>query len=224
MKVAPRFVRDVHRILRREFGPLQFKPGGNPLDELIATILSQNTTDKNSQRAYRSLRRAFPRWDNALRATPAAIATAIRQGGLANVKARAIRNVLALILKREGRLSLRRLGGMENREALDYLRSLPGVGIKTASCVLLFSLGRPVMPVDTHVFRVTRRLGWLNRRVSIRDAGRALEGLIPARLILPVHFYLVWHGRRTCKAQRPRCRSCPIIRHCSRVDVAGALV
>jgi len=180
----------------------------------VETILSQNTTDKNSHSAYLSLRRRFPAWSAVMQAPVRSIADCIRQGGLANIKAPRIKNVLKIIRKREGRLSLARLSRMSTGEATNYLTSLPGVGIKTANCVLLFSLRRPVMPVDTHVDRVTRRLGWIDRRTSVEDAGARIQPFVPPRLMLAVHVYLVWHGRRTCKAGRPLCSECVIRRGC----------
>ncbi|MBN1270262.1 MAG: endonuclease III [Kiritimatiellae bacterium] len=211
---AVRSIREVHAKLATAYGPLPRIARKPPLDSLIETILSQNTSDVNSGRAFASLRRAFPRWDQVERAKPAAIARAIRQGGLAQVKSVVIKRALQAVRAREGRLSLECLRRMSNQEVRDYLLSLPGVGIKTASCVLLFSLGRAVFPVDTHVFRTTRRLGWLPERVKVDDATAYLDPRIPERLRFGLHIYLVWHGRRTCPAHNPRCAECPISRHC----------
>lgn len=204
----------VHKALSRAYGPLPRIGQGDPLGQLVETILSQNTTDKNSHRAYLNLRQKFPSWSAVAEAPEAAIAARIRQGGLANIKAPRIRNVLKIIRDREGRLSLSRLSRMSDAEAISYLTSLPGVGIKTANCVLLFSLCRPVMPVDTHVDRVTRRLGWVEKHMPIEKAGAFIQQFIPPRLMLAVHVYLVWHGRRACKAGKPRCSECVIRRHC----------
>jgi endonuclease III len=211
-------LRDVlaaHNTLSKAYGPLPPFHRGDLVGELVATILSQNTTDKNSHRAYASLRRRFPRWEQVARATPAAIAASIRSGGLANIKAARIKRVLGILRQREGRLSLRRLRSMTSSEVIEYLTSLPGVGIKTAACVLLFAMRRPVMPVDTHVHRVARRLGWIPDRTPAERAGALLEPHIPDKLMYGVHIYLVWHGRRTCKTQRPRCEACPISKHCA---------
>lgn len=204
----------VHKALSNAYGPLPRIGQGDPLGQLVETILSQNTTDRNSHRAYLSLRRKFATWPSVAAAPASAIAARIRQGGLANIKAPRIKNVLKIIREREGRLSLARLARMDNAEATAYLTSLPGVGIKTANCVLLFSLRRPVMPVDTHVDRVTRRLGWIDKRTSIEEAGAAMQRFVPPRLMLEVHVYLVWHGRRTCKAGRPLCAECVIRSRC----------
>ena len=204
----------VHRALSRAYGPLPCIGQGDPLGQLVETILSQNTTDKNSHRAYLSLRRKFPTWAAVEKAPSSAIATAIRQGGLANIKAPRIKNVLKIIHQREGRISLAGLSSKRDEEAIQYLTSLPGVGIKTANCVLLFSLGRPVMPVDTHVNRVTRRLGWIVPSMSIEKAGAYLQRFVAPKQMLEVHVYLVWHGRRICKAGTPRCGKCVIQRDC----------
>lgn len=204
-----------HEQLQRLYGPVRFRPGGDTLDQLIQTVLSQNTSDVNSDRAFSSLKTAFPVWTDALRAPPAKIAQAIRSGGLANIKAPRIKAILAEILRREGALTLTRVRRMPVADALDYLTSLPGVGMKTASAVLLFSLGRPVMPVDTHVHRVTRRLGWAPWSASPDRVQPILESALPPRLILSMHLLLVTHGRRTCKAGRPLCQRCPLRRRCA---------
>lgn len=205
----------MHRTLSRAYGPLPPRRSGDLIGELVATILSQNTSDVNSGRAYRSLRRRFPAWSAVAEAPVREIARAIRSGGLANIKAPRIRDALRHIREREGRLSLARLSRMSDREAVEHLTSLHGVGIKTAACVLLFAMNRPVMPVDTHVHRVTRRLGWIPDRTPPERAGALLESFVPPRLIYGTHIYLVWHGRRTCKARRPRCGECVIARHCA---------
>jgi endonuclease-3 len=204
----------VHTKLANAYGPLPELSRHRPLDSLVQTILSQNTSDVNSHRAYRSLRKAFPSWQQVEQAPPEKIAKAIHEGGLSQVKSLVIKRVLQTIRKREGRLSLKRLAGMEDHEAMEYLMSLPGVGVKTAACVLLFSLGRSVFPVDTHVYRTTRRLGWLDNGVRIEDATACLQGVIPGDLTLSLHLYLVQHGRETCKARNPRCEACCTSAHC----------
>ncbi len=204
----------VYRLLARRYGPIRFKPGGNLLDILVQTILSQNTSDQNSWRAFRNLKKRFPRWDQVAKARPDAIARAIRSGGLSNIKAPRIKEVLGLIQKQEGRFSLDRIKTLPDEEALSYLTGFRGVGIKTAACVLLFGLGRPIMPVDTHVHRVTRRLGWIGPNTRAENAGAVLEKMITPRRVLAMHLYLVWHGRKICKAQRPLCRQCPLPPYC----------
>lgn len=213
--VSRRIVSWTYEQLKKRYGPISFQPGGDPLEQLIQTILSQNTSDVNSERAYRSLRRRFRSWRNLLSAPTRSVAEAIQQGGLANTKAPRIQAVLAEIRKREGRFSLARLNTMPVAQALQYLTSLPGVGMKTASCVLLFSLGRPVMPVDTHVHRVTQRLGWVPWKTPPEQTQRVLEEMVPPNRILTMHLLMVAHGRRLCKALRPRCSECPLARHCA---------
>ena len=205
----------VYRRLARAYGPLPPLQRLQPLDALIQTILSQNTSDVNSWRAFASLKRAFNSWLRVAEAPAASIEHAIRIGGLAHTKAPRIRQVLRIIRQREGRLSLARLGRMTSPEVMAWLTSLPGVGAKTASCVLLFSMRRPVMPVDTHVERVTRRLGWVDARLPVERIGPVLEQHVPARRILAMHLYLVQHGRRTCRARRPLCPACPLQLHCA---------
>ncbi|MBP7830815.1 MAG: endonuclease III [Kiritimatiellae bacterium] len=200
----------VFRRLARAYGPLPPQRRLLPLDALIQTILSQNTSDINSWRAFRELKRIFRNWPAAAGAPVKDIEHAIRSGGLAHTKAPRIRQVLRLIREREGRLSLARLQQMPTPEARAWLTGLPGVGAKTAACVLLFALDRPVMPVDTHVERVTRRLGWVDAKPPADRIGPALEPFIPETRMRALHLYLVRHGRRTCRALRPRCAACPL--------------
>jgi endonuclease-3 len=207
-------VAKIHAALAREYGPQGDVVPEDPLDVLISTILSQNTTGANSTRAFERLRRAFPRWSRILAVTPRAVERQIRTAGLGRTKSRRIQQVLRLIRCREGRLSLDRLRGVSDAEALRHLESLPGVGPKTARCVLLFGFGRPVMPVDTHVFRIARRLGWLRPRITVEKAGANLERIIPPRLVLALHLYLIDHGRRVCRPSRPRCHRCVLRRFC----------
>ena len=205
----------VCRALDRGYGPLPPRKCETPVNVLIATILSQNTSDVNSQRAYRSLRRLFPKWADVAGAALREIEAAIHSGGLARIKAARIRRVLRLILKSEGQLNLARLKTMRSADAMAWLTGLPGVGVKTAGCVLLFGFGRPVMPVDTHVYRIAGRLGWIRTKTRIEKAPAILERLIPARRILTMHLHLIAHGRRVCRPHRPRCGACALARHCA---------
>ncbi|NLB60534.1 MAG: endonuclease III [Lentisphaerae bacterium] len=212
--MQPAAFQRILRTLRRAYGPLPVARPEPPLDVLIQTILSQNTSDLNSLRAYRSLRRQFPRWSQVAAASEAEIASAIHSGGLARIKAARIRQVLQIIHAPGGRAALRRLKKMDQAQALSWLTSLPGVGVKTASCVLLFALGLPAMPVDTHVYRLVIRLGWVAPRQSVAAVTAALEKLIPARMIRPLHLYLIEHGRRICRPQRPACDQCVLRPDC----------
>ncbi|HOW98057.1 MAG TPA: endonuclease III [Kiritimatiellia bacterium] len=205
----------VFRRLTRAYGPPPRLRRLRPLDALVQTILSQNTSDTNSWRAYQELTRTFRSWPAVAAAPARSIERAIRSGGLARTKAPRIRLVLRLIREREGRLSLARLKRLSDPEARVWLTSLPGVGSKTAACVLLFALGRPVMPVDTHVERVCRRLGWVGAKLPVDQIGPVLERHVPARRMLAMHLQLVRHGRRTCRARKPACARCPL-RSCCR--------
>ena len=214
MAVGRRRVRAIHRRLERHFGELSPPRRTDPLDELVLTVLSQHTSDLNADRAFSSLRAAFPSWEDVVRAGSEEVADAIRSGGLANTKAPRIQAVLREIHDREGAFDLSRLRGMTDAEVVSYLSTLPGVGPKTVAVVLAFSLGRDAMPVDTHVHRVTKRLGWVGERSSAEQAHRVLEELVPAEIRVPMHVGLIRLGREICKAGRPRCEDCPIFELC----------
>jgi endonuclease III len=205
-----RTVRAIHRRLERRFGPLSPPRSSDPLEELILTVLSQHTSDLNAGRAFESLRARFPTWDRVASARPAAVADAIRGGGLANVKAPRIRSILREIHDREGAYDLSFLRDVSDDEATRYLSSLNGVGPKTAAIVLAFSLGRNALAVDTHVHRVTRRLGLIPPGASAERAHVILEALVPPELRVPMHVGLIRLGREICKAPRPRCEECPL--------------
>jgi endonuclease-3 len=214
MSVDRRRVRAIHRRLERHFGELLPPRRSDPLEELVLTVLSQHTSDVNAERAYASLRAAFPTWEEVVRARPGAVADAIRSGGLANTKAPRIQAILREVRDREGRFDLGSLRRMSDAAATDYLSTLPGVGPKTAAVVLAFSLGRDAMPVDTHVHRVTTRLGWIPARTSEAKAHGVLAELVPAEIRVPVHVGLIRLGREVCKAGRPRCEVCPVFELC----------
>ncbi len=185
-----------------------------PLDELILTILSQNTSDVNSRRAFKSLTSAFTGWDEVAHAPAVKIAESIRAGGLARVKSGYIKNALQYLKKDTIAYDLRFLKNMEPVAARAWLTRLPGVGMKTASCVLLFSLGMPAFPVDTHVLRVAVRLGLLAPKTKADAAHIEMERLVPPADIYRCHVLMIEHGRRTCKAQRPLCSVCVLSRLC----------
>lgn len=188
----------------------------DPLDELIRTVLSQNTSDTNSQRAWIRLRQRFPTWQQLLAERDlSAVAEAIKPGGLSAIKTERIFQILQEIIAREGRLSLDRLRIMRDQEAIDYLRSLPGVGLKTAYCVLAFSLGREVMPVDTHVLRLSQRLGLISVKATADRAHIILNTACPPDKRLSFHMNLITHGRRICRARQPRCDQCPLTDECA---------
>jgi len=172
-------IKEIISLLKTAYGRPPALRKSDPIDELVRTILSQNTTDKNSLKAFTALKSAFRSWEGLRRAPAARIERLICHAGLANIKAGRIKEALAEIKRREGRISLSRLKGLSVQGAIEYLRSLKGVGPKTAACVLLFSFGKPVMPVDTHIFRVTKRLGLVPKDLSIEEAHRLLSVIVP---------------------------------------------
>jgi endonuclease-3 len=188
---------------------------GDPIGALVGTILSQHTTDANSSRAYDDLRRAYPTWEAVRAAEEPALAATIRVGGLANVKARRIKQCLDAIVERQGRIDLSALERLALEPARAELRALPGVGPKTAACVLLFELGRPAIPVDTHVHRVSRRLGLIGPKVSAERAHERLEAIVDPADAYAFHVGLVRHGRRVCRAGAPLCALCSLTDLCA---------
>lgn len=201
-------MRPILRRLDRAHGPLDPPRRLDPLEELVLTILSQNTSDVNRDRAWRAMRARYPTWERLARAREPDLADAIRPGGLANTKAPRILSVLREIRGREGGFDLSWMRQVPDDEVEAYLLSLPGVGPKTAACVLAFSLGRPALPVDTHVARVAARLGFLPAGAGSGAAHEELKRLVPAELRVSMHVGLIRHGRRVCKAGRPRCEEC----------------
>jgi endonuclease III len=204
-------VRAIHRRLRARFGPLEPPRRTDPLDELILTVLSQNTSDVNSERAFVALRARFPTWAAAARAGPASIVAAIRPGGLANVKAP---RILAILHEIGAPYDLGWMRRSSDREVRDYLLALPGVGPKTAAVVLAFSLGRPALPVDTHVHRTAARLALLPAKTTADAAHAMLERLVPPAIRVEMHVGLIRLGREICRPGRPRCEECPLIDLC----------
>jgi len=208
---------NINRILKlliSTYGDRPWHRRLEPVGELVQTILSQNTSDANSGRAYSSLMQRFGSWDRIAAASPGEIAGAIRAGGLADVKAKYIRSALSALIKEKRGFDLEFLRRLPVKEAREWLVKLPGVGMKTASCVLLFSLGMPAFPVDTHVYRVAKRLGIIDNKLSVDSAHLKLEEIVKADDIYRCHMLLIEHGRRTCKAQRPLCLKCSLAAVC----------
>ena len=198
--------------LDQAYGRPTLAPRLPPVGELVYTVLSQNTADVNTDRTYAELRRRFATWSAVRDAPVGEVERAIAQGGLSHVKAPRIVAILQALSPAGSEPDLAVLDDLPDDEALDYLQRLPGVGPKTAACVLLFALGRPAMPVDTHVYRVAGRLGLLAAGVggvAAHDELTTLAGPAPAD-IYAAHVDLVRHGRRTCHARRPACASCPL--------------
>jgi endonuclease-3 len=201
-------IAEVHRRLLAKYGDPRRKHCEDPVGQLIATILSQNTSDVNTARAYASLRAAFPDWRAVMDAPVEAVADAIRSGGLANQKAPRIQAVLRRIYETRGDFDLTWLAQLPVDEARRWLDDLPGVGNKTASILLLFCFGRPAFPVDTHVHRVTRRLGLAPAKATPDRVMHIIEAHAPPEWFYPLHLNLIRHGRAVCKARNPRCEAC----------------
>lgn len=207
-------IEKVIELLEQEYGLLEWQSGREPVDVLIGTILSQNTSDANSRRAFGSLKATFDSWEAVASAPVEYIAQVIKSGGLSRIKAVRIKQILNKIGEEQSSLSLNFLSSMDMSEAKNYLVALPGVGQKTASCVLLFGLGEPSLPVDTHVFRVARRLGLIDFKVSIEKAHDLLQEKIPSSKVYQFHLHMIEHGRRVCHARQPRCHECALKNGC----------
>lgn len=203
---------------------LTWRSHGEPLDALMQTILSQATSDINSGRAFDSLRRAFPGgWDDVRYADVRDVANAIRCGGLADAKAPRLQAVLQAIYEQTGQTDLTFLKTLPTEEIKAFLTHFHGVGPKTAACVLMFSLGRPVLPVDTHVFRVSSRLGLIDPKIGEAKAHDALQGQLRDELVYSFHVHLIRHGRRVCNAQQPQCEGCVLAPRCQYRQAGGKM-
>jgi len=207
-------IRTIAGILDRTYGPRTWRPEEDVLGQLIKTILSQNTSDTNSLRAFHRLRQRFPSWSQVHRARRHQVADAIRSGGLADIKAGRIKAILRHIYREHPQGDLSFLESWPTDRIRDYLGRFEGVGEKTIACVLLFALGRPVMPVDTHVRRVSQRLGLIPPETDAARAHRLLQEAVPASLVYAFHLHLIEHGRAVCRARKPICGRCPLRRHC----------
>ncbi len=201
-------VADCIALLEKEYGTPR-PDEEDPVDLLVKTILSQNTSDANSLPAFAQLKSAFPDYESLLRAPDEAVAESIRRGGLAEIKAKRIKAALKRIKEEQGEISLASLAGMKKEEAMEYLLRLPGVGPKTASIVLLFAFGMPFLPVDTHVFRLANR-SRLAPGKDVREVEEKLLKAIPAEFRHNAHHWLILHGRYVCKAAKPDCPHCLI--------------
>ena len=211
---APRQVQRVLAALEKRYGRPRLTRRLDPLSELVLTILSQHTSDTNRDRAFADLRARFGTWEEVAAAPRPAIERAIRKGGLARIKSGVIRDLLRHVRAERGALSLDHLREQPMEEGRQWLLGLRGVGAKTAACVLLFSCGQPAFPVDTHVHRIARRLGWIPDKASADEAHVLLETLIPPRRRLAAHVNFITLGRELCRARFPACPDCPLRRQC----------
>jgi endonuclease-3 len=221
VSISPGRVQAIVSALREAYGEPRHPRRLPPVDELVMTILSQNTSDTNTERSFAALKAAYPAWEDVMGAPEGDLVEVLRSGGLANQKAPRIQAVLRTLHGEPHGFDLRWLGDVPPEEAQDWLTALPGVGPKTAACVLLFSLDVPVMPVDTHVHRVTRRVGLIGERVSADAAHAILTEMTPDGEMLSAHLLLIEHGRRICRARNPRCGECALAAGCPSAAVLG---
>ncbi len=207
--------REIDLALSAHYGEPEWSVRLDGVSELVLTILSQHTSDRNSGAAFDRLYAHYKGdWERVIAAPVADLAEVIRSAGLSNIKAPRIQQVLREIKDRTSVLSLDFLPDLPLDEAQRWLTSLNGIGPKTAACVLMFSYGLPVMPVDTHVHRVSRRLGLVGPRVGADAAHRLLAALVPPERAYPFHINLIRHGRTTCKAPTPQCSACAVTSWC----------
>jgi endonuclease-3 len=219
----PRRIRAIRDRLREVYGVPLAKPHGHPIAELVLTVLSQSTNDRNRDVAYLALRERFETWEEVRDAPVDLIEEAIRPGGISKVKSARIKSILKAITETApgGELSLDRLADLTVPEAQRYLVSLPGVGRKTAACVLLFAFGMRDVPVDTHVSRVGTRLGLFRPGAPFEELHDTMLEITPPGEELELHLNLLRHGRRTCYARRPDCKGCALRRMCPSADTFG---
>ena len=211
-------IKTIDKLLEKEFGRRIWKSEGNPLSVLISTVLSQNTSDINSHRSFSNLKKVFKNWNEVRRAPVSKIAQAIKSGGLSNIKAKRIKEILNQIPLGNGDLSLSFLKKWNTEKIESYLKSFKGVGEKTIACVLLFSLNRPSMPVDTHIFRISKRLNLIPVDADFKTAHRILSRIILSKKIYQFHINLIAFGRTICKARNPRCEICVLYSICKSKD------
>jgi endonuclease-3 len=200
--------------LKSEYGNRVWRQHNEPVSELILTVLSQHTSDVNSRRAFDKLVSDFKTWGEVANADPGDIAQSVWTAGLARVKGARIKAILQMILQRCGSLNLDFLAQLPMDEAKLWLEQLPGVGPKTAGCVLLFSFGLPVLPIDTHIHRVAKRLRLIDEKTSANKAHQILEPMVPHQEIYSFHINMIEHGRRVCNAQNRKCQKCVFTSAC----------
>jgi len=205
----------IHAALLEAFGHPTWRTPLPPLDELISTILSQNTSDTNRDRAFAALRARFPTWEAVRDASPEEVIATIRSAGLANRKGARIQEILRAITSERGTLDLDFLAGLPLEEARAWLMKFDGVGPKTAAIVLLFSLNKPAFPVDTHIYRVSGRIGLRPAAMGVEQTHIHLERLFPPETYFPLHLNLIRLGRERCHPRAPNCSACPIKKWCN---------
>ena len=204
----------IHQTLLTAFGEPIWRNPLPAVDELVSTILSQNTNDINRDRAFEALRAKFPTWESVRDAKTENVIAAIKTAGLANQKGPRIQQVLHAITEERGSLNLDFLAGLPIEEARSWLTKFNGVGPKTAAIVLCFSLGMPAFPVDTHVYRVTGRIGLRPEKMTVEQAHPHLESVFSPETYYAAHLNIIRLGREVCHARKPNCPQCPVIKLC----------
>jgi len=214
MKPTRASIRRLVSDLEAVYGQPRFITRFAPIDELVSCILSQHTTDATSFPTFHRLRAVAPEWDDVVALGQERLADAIRPAGLPNQKAKSILGCLQEIKSRNGSYTLEPLSAMSMEASRKWLLSLPGIGPKTAAIVLCFAFGMPAIPVDTHVFRVSWRLGLISKLIGEAKAHDALQAAVPTDIAFRFHAALIQHGRKICKAPTPNCSICPVRRRC----------
>ena len=204
----------VYNLLVERYGEPRWQRGLGPEDELVCTILSQATSDLNRDKGFNGLKERYPDWVAVMNAPTADVRDAIWSAGLANQKAPRIQNALRYVYEERGEIDLEWLGDIPVDEARAWLTNIKGIGLKTASIIMLFTFGKEAFPVDTHVHRITKRLGLIGPKVSATKAHGILEAIAPPEQYYPLHMNLIHHGRALCTARNPKCEVCPLQKEC----------
>jgi len=204
----------IAKILRDIYGEIYWTEGQPPMDELVSCILSQNTNDANRDRGFNALKKRYPQWEDVVAAPTQELIETIRPAGLANQKAPRIQEALRTIYDERGDYNIDFLRDLPLDEAKDWLTRMKGIGPKTAAIVLCFAFGLPAFPVDTHVNRVSKRIGFVPQKMSIDKVHDVMEAIVPPDDHYAFHIYLIRHGRDTCTARRAYCERCPLTQHC----------
>lgn len=200
--------------LESTFGEPKLSPKSDPLAMMIRIILSQATTGTNSRRTFQNLKDKFGDWENVFNAKESEVADAIRLGGLADQKAKVIKDVLTKLKEEHGSLSLKFVEKMSNEEAQNFLQSFRGIGPKTAACTLLFALHKEIFPLDTHIFRIFKRMGILPTKISDKKAHELLDNIVPKGRFYSLHINLIRLGKEVCNPRDPKCEECPLVEYC----------
>lgn len=208
----------VSKLLEKEYGtPKPWKM--LPIDSLVNVILSQNTNDLNSGKAFAKLKKKYSDWEDILTSRETEIAKTIKEGGLANIKAKRIKKVLSQIKEKEGKLNLDFLESYSSENAREYLMQFDGIGPKSAAVIVAFAFEKPAFPIDTHIFRVIKRIPLIPQNMSYEKAHGFMEEVVPDQLKIPLHVQIITHGRKICHARKPLCSKCVLNGMCKKIGV-----